>query len=119
MLAHKSRMPWRHRTKVKNTQVKSLSQAEKIANAQRRKEKQEMINQKLDEALLYVWKQAELLFEATGTNSVKYWYERLLQRSGKKGHTRRTSRWNAFLSKEMKTRNDGAFSNSTYVILHD
>ncbi|KAI0684851.1 hypothetical protein BC835DRAFT_1421896 [Cytidiella melzeri] len=107
ILASKPRVPWRYRTKVQKTQTKSLTPAEKKTRSDQRKSKNEFANKKLDDALLQVWKLAEALFEDVGTNSVKYWYERLLQQSGNKKHTRQTSRWNAFVSKEMKLRNDG------------
>ncbi|KAI0702857.1 hypothetical protein BC835DRAFT_1410887 [Cytidiella melzeri] len=106
ILASKPRVPWRYRTKVQKTQTKSLTPAEKKTRSDQRKSKNEFANKKLDDALLQVWKLAEALFEDVGTNSVKYWYERLLQQSGNKKHTRQTSRWNAFVSKEMKLRND-------------
>ncbi|KAI0688619.1 hypothetical protein BC835DRAFT_1418996 [Cytidiella melzeri] len=106
ILASKPRVPWRYRTKVQKTQTKSLTPAEKKTRSDQRKSKNEFANKKLNDTLLQVWKLAEALFEDVGTNSVKYWYERLLQQSGNKKHTRQTSRWNAFVSKEMKLRND-------------
>ncbi|KAI0686685.1 hypothetical protein BC835DRAFT_1420287 [Cytidiella melzeri] len=89
----------------KSTQ-KSLTPAEKQARSQQRKEKNFCMNQKLDNALSEVWKLAEALHKDLGTNSVKYWYERLLQQSSKQRQSRQTSRWNAFLSKETRARNE-------------
>ncbi|KAI0699995.1 hypothetical protein BC835DRAFT_1266983 [Cytidiella melzeri] len=102
----RTRIPWRHRTKTKNPQHKSQTPAEKQARTKQRKEKNENVNKKLNDTLSQVWKLAETLFEELGTHSVKYWYERLLQQSGKKKSTRQTSRWNAFQSKEVKAMND-------------
>ncbi|KAI0346615.1 hypothetical protein BDW22DRAFT_1318831, partial [Trametopsis cervina] len=100
----KSRTAWRHRTKVKQT--KDITPAEKKTLADKRKARNEIVNTKLDNALLKVWNLAETLYEDLHTNSIKYWYERLTQHAGKKKHARQTSRWNAFLAKETKLRND-------------
>ncbi|KAI0686722.1 hypothetical protein BC835DRAFT_1420230 [Cytidiella melzeri] len=83
-----------------------MTPAGKKARSDQRKEKNTNINQVLDNTLVQVWKLAEKLFEHSGTNSIKYWYKRLLQQLAKKKGTRQTSRWNAFLSKESKARND-------------
>jgi hypothetical protein len=104
MLKSKTRVPWRYRTKQK-AMAKSLTPVEKKERAKQRKERSDKVNNVLNDALKDVWKLAEKTFEELGTHSVKYWYERLLQHSGKKKHTRKTSRWNAFLSTETKRRN--------------
>jgi hypothetical protein len=106
MLKSKTRVPWRYRTKQKAL-AKSLTPVEKNERAKQRKERNDKVNSVLNNALEDVWKLAEKIFEELGSHSVRYWYERLLQRSGKKKYTRKTSRWNAFLSLETKRRNAG------------
>jgi hypothetical protein len=102
----KSRIPWRYRQK-KHKEANSITPAEKKEKAQKAKDRKERTNSKLNDALRQVWQLAEQLFDDLGTNTVKYWYERLLQQSGKKRYMRKTSRWNAFLSKETRIRNEG------------
>lgn len=116
MLVTKSRVAWRHRTKKK--QVKTLTPAEKKKLSEQRQEKKENIAALLNSALAVVWKEAQGLFEATGTHSAKFWFEKLMQHSGKKRSAWQTSRWNAFLSKEMKARNDGALSCTKLGLAH-
>ncbi|KAI0337665.1 hypothetical protein BDW22DRAFT_1339325 [Trametopsis cervina] len=105
MLVTKSRVAWRHRTKKK--QVKTLTPAEKKKLLEQCQEKEENIAALLNSTLAVVWKEAQGLFEATGTHSAKFWFEKLMQHSGKKRSAWQTSRWNVFLSKKMKARNDG------------
>ncbi len=111
MLKTKSRVPWRHRMKKKAMQ-KSTTPAEKKARALARLEKKETLNAALDKMLIDIWKMAEEAHKLAGQHTVKYWYERLLQQAGKKKATRKLSRWNVFLSKEMKKRNESKYSNT-------
>ncbi|KAI0685856.1 hypothetical protein BC835DRAFT_1420857 [Cytidiella melzeri] len=85
---------------------KSFTPAEKQARSQQRKERNACMNQKLNNTLSEVWKLAEALHKDLGTNSVKYWYERLLQQSSKQRQSCQTSWWNTFLSKETRARNE-------------
>lgn len=86
-----------------------MTPAEKQLRAKQRQEKNALIKMKLDSALLDVWKRAESLHEELGMYTIKHWYERLLQHSTKKKGVRATSRWNAFLSKEVRLRNEGVY----------
>jgi hypothetical protein len=99
-----TRTPWRHRQQTKKTQ--SQTPAERQVAKENARQRKAIVNQSIDRALADVWKIAERLFQETGTNTVKFWYEFLLQRSGKKRHERAVNSCDAFLSTRVKSRND-------------
>ena len=86
--------------RTKRKRVQTLTPQEKLAAAARRRKNQQRIQDAIDDALQVVWQEAVKLHENLGIRSPKAFYERLLQRGGKK--TREPSRWNAWLHKKQQ-----------------
>ncbi|KAI0083235.1 hypothetical protein BDY19DRAFT_910751 [Irpex rosettiformis] len=101
-----ARMPWRTRTRQKKSHAAPHTPAEKKAAAEATKQRKTELSSLVSDALLDMWKIAERLHKDQGKHSVQYWYEFLLQRAGKQKKKRRTSSWNAFVSKSVKAHND-------------
>ncbi|EKM49190.1 uncharacterized protein PHACADRAFT_33584 [Phanerochaete carnosa HHB-10118-sp] len=99
-----ARMEYRHRTKNRNTA--KPTPAEVAAQAAKRQENKEKHQKALEVAGKKTWKIAEGLSEELGDHPLAYYSNFLMQQSKISDSTRKTNKWNAFLSKEIKALNE-------------
>ena len=84
-----------------------LTSALKAVLATRREERRQRYASALQDARSTVEQHATQLREEFGGHSVEYYHQEILQRGCLERARRKTSRWNAFLSHELKRRNNG------------
>ncbi|KAG1888304.1 hypothetical protein F4604DRAFT_1916217 [Suillus subluteus] len=97
------RTPWRHRFKQKQVQ---RSAAEKRAMKEKRLACKVEYADALTAAQDVVMQEAIKLHETFATNTIEYFYEAILQNACTKGKRRGRNHWNAYLSSELKKRNN-------------
>ena len=85
------------------------SYADKVATKHRRDAENQALEKAFEEADLALWEIAEELHKQFPKHPVKYYYQRIMQRSNLKRQRRKVSLWNAFVSQEMRKYNDGMF----------
>ena len=86
-------------TPTQKAQLKLEREARKIS-----------LNRALEDARNGVWEAAKQMHAEFQAHSSEYYYRLIMQASRITSKKRRTSRWNAYLSKELQRRNAGAFS---------
>ncbi|KAJ2973987.1 hypothetical protein NUW54_g11965 [Trametes sanguinea] len=104
-LLHKTsrtRGPGRFRSKKKGRVLTPLQKAQLRLE---REERKIALNQAVEDARNAVWEAAKQMHEKFQTHTSEYFYRLVLQSSRVASGKRRTSRWNAFVSKEMRRRN--------------
>lgn len=84
-----------------------LSPAQKAQLRLERKERTVSLNQALRAARQSVWDSAKKMHADFQTHSSEYFFRLIMQTQRVTNNKRRTSRWNAFLSKEVQRRNAG------------
>lgn len=92
-----------------------LTSALKGVLAKQREERRQRYTSVLQDARTVVEQHATRLREEFGGHSVEYYQHEILQRGRLERGRRKSSRWNAFLSHELKRRNDGM----SHYFLHD
>lgn len=94
----------RHRSKKKGT---TLSSMQRVQLQIERRKRVLALNEALRDARDQVWRAAKKMHEDFQAHSPEYFTRLIMQESRIKSRQRKTSRWNAFLSKEIQARNAG------------
>ncbi|KAH9885849.1 hypothetical protein C8Q73DRAFT_659173, partial [Cubamyces lactineus] len=99
----KDRSSFRHRARrAKN----KLTAAEKSLLRQRRRKNAADLKAALSEAQALIWGFARQMSEQFKNHKPGYFYQLIMQQSRRPAATRKVSKWNAFLSQELKRRNN-------------
>ncbi|KAH9940712.1 hypothetical protein B0H21DRAFT_697389 [Amylocystis lapponica] len=98
-----TRAPWRHRSKRK---ILQRTPAEKATLKARRKAHREDFHQALQEASAAVVQTAADLEARFPSHNQDYYRELLMQQTRRPQTTRAVNQWNAFVSKDLKAKND-------------
>lgn len=100
-----ARKPWRHRRRSGRKLSSEAKKRLKAARAQRAAD----LDEKLKKIEKHIWEDAVELREQDGCKHTVDYYVRLIKGQSTMALNRRSpSSWNAFLSDQLKLRNDGA-----------
>lgn len=103
---HQLRTPWRTRTKRVSIKLTPAEKAEKKA---RRQSEKTHYQEALQAAHAELWRIAEGLRNEFQKHSTQYYMEEITQISRLQKKQKIAGAWNAFVSKEVKRMNQGAF----------
>ncbi|KAI0371592.1 hypothetical protein BV20DRAFT_941838 [Pilatotrama ljubarskyi] len=98
----RTRVSVRHRSKRKGHQLTPLQKAQLELE---REERARSLNSAVEEARDAVWDAAKKMHVEFQSHSAEYYYHLIMQSTCLKSRKRRTSRWNAYLSRGLQRRN--------------